>query len=200
AGTPPPNRPAAFTGRLRPCRVNPSLGSLTSLERKPVGRKGRAILDRVRGKSVGHGLQDLDRDRRCPLEQGPTLDGPAQALPHSLGCLDRRSPRQVRDEGDLAEEFAGMPRRQLLALARHLGLALEQNEELATPLTLANQHLVRGQVDLVRNRGDFAELALGERCEQRYTRDQVDLRRAAHAGRHATSLTAQVIWLRDEAT
>jgi len=103
-----------------------------------------------------------------------------------------RQRREVRDERDLAEEFAGTPRRQLLAFARHLGLALEQNEELATPLTLANQHLVRREVDLVRNRGDLAEFAPRQTCEQRYIRDQVDLRGAAHAGRHGTSLTAQV--------
>jgi len=80
-----------------------------------------------------------------------------------------RQRREVRDERDLAEEFAGTPRRQLLAFARHLGLALEQNEELATPLTLANQHLVRREVDLVRNRGDLAEFAPRQTCEQRYT-------------------------------
>src|SRR5262249_22671433 len=81
----------------------------------------------------------------------------------------------VRDEGDLAEEVAGLHRVDLRPVPHDVDLAVEQDEELAAPLALADEGLVLGQVDLVREGGDLAELFLRATGEERYGADQRDL-------------------------
>ena len=60
-----------------------------------------------------------------------------------------------------------------LAVLDHLDVAVEQDEELAPALTLANRVLPGRQLDLVGDRGDLAELLVAPR-EQRCVLQQVD--------------------------
>ena len=109
---------------------------------------------------------------------------------HRCSRRDRRRPRHLRDERDLAEEVAGPPLLDGLPVLDHLDVAFEQDEELAAALTLANEVLARRQFDLVGDRGDLAELLLVALREQRRVLQQLDLLVAADSSEaHGRSLS-----------
>ena len=91
----------------------------------------RRWLEARSGDALGERLEHLDLHLRRARQQ------PAEVLlrhdqrPHGRCRLDGRRPRRLRDERDLAEEVTGSQRSDLPPLATDLGVAVEQNEELA---------------------------------------------------------------------
>ena len=82
----------------------------------------------------------------------------------------------ARDEGDLADEVAGAELVHDLALADDVGLALDEDDELEAARALAREVARLREVELVRERGDQAELTLRAALEQRNPLQQLDLR------------------------
>ena len=77
----------------------------------------------------------------------------------------------------------------LCAALGHVGLALQQHEELAAARALLRHLLALAEVDLVRDVRDLLELVLGAAREERDLLDQLDLLVAVQ---HVTSLSPSV--------
>jgi REP element-mobilizing transposase RayT len=133
-------------------------------------------LEDGRVEALGQRLQDLELKLRLLLEQGPEGAVGDHERPQGRLRDDRRRPRRVGDQRDLAEEVAGAHRADRPLALEHVRHAVEQDEELASPLALADELLALGQVDLVGDVGDRLELLPRAVREERRAPDQVDLR------------------------
>src|SRR5579862_4951052 len=80
---------------------------------------------------------------------------------------NRRRPRLARDERDLSDEVARAEPGHEATLAYHVGLAFEDDHELASPGAFAHHLTWAGKVELVRERGDLRELPFGAPGEER---------------------------------
>src|SRR5262249_45250525 len=101
---------------------------------------------------------------------------------------DSGGPRLLRHERDLAEEIASTESADPLAVLRHVGAAVEDDDELAPALAFPPEGLALRHVDLVRDRRDLVQPTLGELAEERNVPDQVDLRVLGEP--HGATLTA----------
>src|SRR3954464_2280265 len=88
----------------------------------------------------------------------------------------RRRPRLARDEGDLSDEVAGPELVDDAHPADHLGLALDEDDELEAASAFPGQITRAGEVELVRKHGDLSELSPRAALEQRNPLQQLDLR------------------------
>ena len=112
------------------------------------------------------------------------------ALDGSVSVTDAVVGRSVTSEISPKKSPAA-ERVDLAALAAHLGLAVEQDEELAAGVAFADQLLARGQVDLVGDLRDLLHPALGAAGEQRHAVEDVDLARPGSAS--ATAQCAPIV-------
>jgi hypothetical protein len=67
------------------------------------------------------------------------------------------------------------PKKSPAAVAAAVAGPVQEDEELAAPLALADQPLARGQLQLVGERRDLGQLLLRAACEERDGLDQLDL-------------------------
>ena len=126
-------------------------------------------LDDGRREPVGERLEHAQLDPRRVVEQR------AEARPRDHeqvgrdGRRHRRRPRRARDQRDLAEEVAGAEHAHLPAAAMHLGVAVEDHEELVAAIPFPREHLARLDVDLVGDLRDLVHLGPAELAEERRT-------------------------------
>src|SRR5919106_1070793 len=90
------------------------------------------------------------------------------------GSSNRGSPRDIQYQCDLSDAVRPPEGRQLAPLPAHLDGAFDQDEKLASTLSLFDQRLALGEVQLVSHRGDLGQLALRATREQWHTPNQLD--------------------------
>src|SRR5688572_4312627 len=92
----------------------------------------------------------------------------------------RRRPRPAVQQGDLAEEVAGMELGNRVAAVEHGEMAVKDDEELVANLALLGQDLVETDHDLVAELPEPLELAGGHAGEQRHLAQMVELLVVCH--------------------
>ncbi len=86
----------------------------------------------------------------------------------AAGRRHRRRTRQVGEQGDLTDDVAGSEIAHLGALPGHAEGALDDDEELLSALTFADQGATLVTVDLVREHCDLPQVSLGAAREERH--------------------------------
>src|SRR5262249_8747307 len=143
-------------------------------------------LERFGGEALRHRLHHLGLDAGSVVEQAPERAVRDHERAHRRGGDDGRRPRLAADERDLAEEIARSECVQLTVALLALCRPLEQDEELPPRRALAGHLLALFEIDLVREEGDFLELAPRTPRKQRNVLDQIDLLVSVQA--HTVSL------------
>src|SRR5215211_1239713 len=139
------------------------------------------------GDPAAQSLHDLPLDLGLVVEHAPERLTGEDEEPKRRRRRDRRRPRDVLDKGDLAEEVTRPERPDRLAVLRHVGLSLDDDEKLPARLSLAAEHLPGGDVEVLRHLRERRELATGESREQRCLAERLRLRIVAEE-RHGMTL------------
>ncbi len=156
-------------GRARPEEETTGLGLVAG------GREGDVVAGELE-----HTLRE--RAEHLALHLGHPLDHAPERLagedeePKRRRRGHRRRARDVLDQRDLAEEVAVLERRDVAPVLRHLGLALDDHEELLSGLALAAEHPAGIDLEVLRHLGELLELVPREVREERGTPETRDLR------------------------
>src|SRR5215207_9812106 len=117
---------------------------------------------------TGYGHHDLTRQLRRFRKEAGELTA-VQHLDHHIGPGRHRGrTRSVVKEGDLTDEVARPSNRDDFAVTDNLHLALKQNQELASDLTLAGKDLAGLEIERRHETRHLRELPFRQPFEQRY--------------------------------
>src|SRR5258706_8398126 len=145
----------------------------------------RSLAGRGDGSAVAHpladGRQDLVLDSRLTAEHRRE-----RVLAEDVQARRLRSDRRGRSiapehQRDLAEESTGPEAPHFSAVEPDLDLTGRDDEELVAGLAFLREHLAGGDLSLLRDRGDRAEVACGQAAEEGHPTKSRD-RRGRHEG------------------
>src|SRR5439155_12095340 len=123
----------------------------------------------------GHGGQQLARERRHRVEHTAELALAEHQHVEVVGGLYRGRSRATVEQRQLAEVLTPAERRDLAAVAQHVGRAVEDEEELVTRLPLLDEDVTGLDMDLVGRPPDLLELLLRARREHGHASQVVEV-------------------------
>src|SRR5688572_14872164 len=148
------------------------------------------LMNRVLCGAIRQRLEHLELDRRRVAQEAPERLLVHDQHPHGARRRHGRVAWPRRDERHLAEERAVAEAADLPALGADVDLAVDEHEELVALPPLLDQRRARREAQLVRERRDLAQLALGATREERHPAEQFELRVLAQS--HGPILTPVV--------